>query len=79
MDSIGLVTMPKQQDLNRKKLSRISWLVDRVCGLYSRVGDRLKRDRSYVSRVARGVRRSDEVERALVAEFDKIERNLPRP
>ena len=71
--------MPKQQDLNRKKLSRIKWLVDRVCGLYSRVGDRLKRDRSYVSRVARGVRRSDEVERALVAEFDKIERNFPRP
>lgn len=70
--------MPKQQDPQRKKLSHITWLVDRLCGLYSRVGDRLKKDRSYVSRVARGVRRSDEVERALVAEFEKIQRAQPK-
>lgn len=70
--------MAKVQDPNRKKLARMSWLVDRICGLYSRVGDKLKRDRSYVSRVARGMRHSDEVERALVTEFDRIERNQPR-
>ena len=64
--------MTKNNDETRKKLRRLHRLLDALCGVYSRVGSRLKRDRSYVSRVARGERRSDEVESALISEFDKI-------
>ncbi len=43
-------------------------------GLYSRVAKKLGVDRSYVSRVARGERRSPEIEAALRAELKRIER-----
>lgn len=65
----------KRDDVTRNKLNRLHRLVEVVCGLYSRVGNRLNRDRSYVSRVARGERRSEEVERALVSEFNRIARD----
>jgi transcriptional regulator with XRE-family HTH domain len=42
-------------------------------GLYSRVARRLGVDRSYVSRVARGERRSQRVENALKRELLRIE------
>ena len=41
-------------------------------GLYSRVARKLGVDRSYVSRVARGERRSDEIEQALSSEFARV-------
>lgn len=44
----------------------------RYRGLYSRVARRLGVDRSYVSRVARGERRSRRVEDALRAEVKRI-------
>ena len=44
-------------------------------GLYSRVARQLGVDRSYVSRVARGERRSKKVEAALRAELKRIERS----
>ena len=43
-------------------------------GLYSRVARKLGVDRSYVSRVARGERKSKEIEAALAQELKKIER-----
>ncbi len=43
-------------------------------GLYSRVAQKLGVDRSYVSRVARGERKSPEIEAALQAEIKRIER-----
>ena len=43
-------------------------------GLYARVARRVGVDRSYVSRVARGERRSAQVEKALQAELRRIER-----
>ena len=43
-------------------------------GLYSRVARKLGVDRSYVSRVARGERRSPRIEAALEAEIKRIER-----
>lgn len=54
------------------QLARIHRLVDSLCGLYTRVAKRLKVDRSYVSRVARGERRSSQVEKALLSEFQRI-------
>ncbi len=42
-------------------------------GLYSRVARQLAVDRSYVSRVARGERRSPRVEAALKNELRRIE------
>lgn len=44
----------------------------RYRGLYSRVAKQLGVDRSYVSRVARGERRSKRVENALRAELERI-------
>lgn len=53
-------------------------------GVYSRVARQLGVDRSYVSRVARGERRSEEIENALRGELRRVEaalkaigRNLP--
>ena len=50
----------------------VNHYVQSLCGLYSRVARQLQVDRSYVSRVARGERRSEQVERALTTEFDRI-------
>jgi hypothetical protein len=41
-------------------------------GMYVRVAEALNVDPSYVSRVAGGKRRSQEIERALVAELRRI-------
>jgi hypothetical protein len=46
--------------------------VQSLCGLYSRIARQLNVDRSYVSRVARGERHSEEIERALSNEFTRI-------
>lgn len=43
-------------------------------GIYSRVAKQLGLDRSYVSRVASGERRSKKVEAALLAEIKRIEK-----
>jgi len=43
-------------------------------GIYSRVAEQLGIDRSFVSRVASGQRRSERVERALLKEIERIER-----
>ncbi len=59
-----------------KAKAKVSWIhryIQSVCGLYSRVARKLRVDRSYVSRVARGERRSEEVEAALIAEFKRAE------
>jgi hypothetical protein len=42
--------------------------------MYSRIARRLGVDRSFVSRVAKGQRHSPEVESALLAEFERAER-----
>lgn len=43
-------------------------------GIYSRVARELGIDRSYVSRVANGQRRSAKVEKALLKEIKRIEK-----
>jgi len=55
--------------LNRHQLYR---------GVYSRVAKQLGIDRSYVSRVASGERKSDRVEKALLREIQRIERVIKR-
>ena len=56
-----------------KSLSRLHQLIGSLCGLYTRVGNRLHVDRSYVSLVARGKRHSEAIERALISEFERID------
>ena len=46
-------------------------MIEAWCGIYSRVARRLGVHRSYVSRVARGERKSEEIEAALLAEYEK--------
>lgn len=60
----------------KKSKSKVAWInryIQSVCGLYSRVARKLGVDRSYVSRVARGERQSEEVETALITEFKRAE------
>jgi len=54
-------------------VEKVNRFVQTLCGLYSRVARRLGVDRSYVSRVAKGERRSEEIEKALTTEFDHIQ------
>ncbi|HET9182099.1 MAG TPA: hypothetical protein VFP59_08200 [Candidatus Angelobacter sp.] len=55
------------------KLKRLNALVETLCGIYTRVARRLAVDRSFVSRVARGERRSKTVESELLAEYERVE------
>jgi len=46
-------------------------------GLYARVAKRLRVNPSYVSRVARGKRQSDDVKKALLTELARISQMKP--
>jgi hypothetical protein len=65
-------TVAKEQS-STAKLKRLNALVESVCGLYTRVARRLGVHRSFVSRVARGERRSEPVEEGLLAELERFE------
>ncbi len=54
------------------KIKKLNALVERVCGIYTRVARRLGVHRTFVSRVARGERRSEPVENALINEYEQI-------
>lgn len=62
----------KDDDQLKKKVSILNRYVQSLCGLYSRIARQLQVDRSYVSRVARGERRSHQIEQALSTEFTRI-------
>ena len=65
---------PQRMDsLSNKKLNRLNRLVETLCGIYTRVARRFGVDRSFVSRVARGQRRSKLIEDALLAEYDRVQ------
>ncbi|MBZ5661189.1 MAG: hypothetical protein LAO08_12350 [Acidobacteriia bacterium] len=53
-------------------------LASLIRGLYGRVARQLKVDPSYVSRVARGERQSDEIEASLERELKRIMRLVSR-
>ena len=59
---------PKNQ---AAKLQKLKHYIQSLCGIYSRIARRLGVDRTYVSRVAKGERRSPEIETALIQEFDR--------
>ena len=61
------------QESSAAKLQKLKHYVETLCGIYSRIARRLGVDRTYVSRVAKGERRSPEVEEALVREFDRTQ------
>ncbi len=60
---IESTSMRKQPRLDLPSLYR---------GLYSRIARKLGVDRGYVSRVARGERRSEEVQQAIEAELERL-------
>jgi transcriptional regulator with XRE-family HTH domain len=57
----------------RDTLARINRYIQNLCGMYSRVARKLGVDRSYVSRVAKGERKSPEIEDALISEFKHVQ------
>ncbi len=66
------------KETQRQQLSRMRRWIQSFCGLYSRIADRFRVDRSYVSRVARGERTSPEISQALIAEFERIQKDTPK-
>ena len=65
-----------QEEVVESKLPLLNRYVQSLCGLYSRIARRFEVDRSYVSRVARGERRSKPIEEALTSEFNRITAEL---
>jgi len=65
-------TVAKEQS-STAKLKKLNALVESVCGIYTRVARRLGVHRSFVSRVARGERRSEPVEDVLLDELKRVE------
>jgi transcriptional regulator with XRE-family HTH domain len=65
-------TAAKEQ-ASTAKLKKLNALVESVCGIYARVARRLGVHRSFVSRVARGERRSEPVEDDLLAELKRVQ------
>jgi transcriptional regulator with XRE-family HTH domain len=59
------------------KLQKMRHYIDSLCGIYSRIARRLGVDRTYVSKVAKGKRRSPEIELALIREFDRTQEQTP--
>jgi hypothetical protein len=61
------------------KIRKLNDLIEGLCGIYSRVARHLGVHRTYVSRVARGERRSEEIENALIAEYERTRQSRPLP
>ena len=59
-----------------EQVRKVNNVVQTLCGLYSRIARKLGLNPSYVSRVARGERRSEIVEKALVQEFSRVQGEL---
>ena len=67
-------SVQKADSPSNKKLNKLNQLVERLCGIYARVARRMGVDRSFVSRVARGERRSEPIEEALLSEYDRVQK-----
>lgn len=63
-----------KEETAESKITKLQRLIDGVCGIYSRVARRLGVHRTFVSRVARGERRSAPVENALVDEYERAKK-----
>lgn len=61
--------MPRAKSVHKPAPTNLASLIR---GLYGRVARRLKVDPSYVSRVARGERQSEDIEAALEKELKRI-------
>jgi DNA invertase Pin-like site-specific DNA recombinase len=61
-----------QAQSSQVKIRKLNGLIERLCGIYSRVARQLGVHRTFVSRVARGERRSEPIEDALVAEYEQL-------
>jgi hypothetical protein len=73
------VVLMKAQHSTTVKLQKLNHYVQSLCGIYSRIARRLGVDRTYVSRVARGERRSPEVEAALIQDFERSVETPSKP
>jgi len=58
---------------NAATLQKLRHYIESLCGIYSRVARRMGVDRTYVSRVAKGERRSPDIEAALIRDFKRTQ------
>ncbi len=61
---------------DRLQLARLARCVEFFADLYSRIARRYDVDRSYFSRIARGERKSNQIEKALIVEFENFQTDL---
>jgi hypothetical protein len=71
VDSIAMFTRK-----DTPTLQQIRYLIESLCGIYSRVARRVGVDRTYVSRVAKGERHSPDVEAALIQDVKRIQDDM---
>jgi DNA invertase Pin-like site-specific DNA recombinase len=70
---MGQEKIPAKEKPSTARLRKLNTMVESVCGIYTRVARRFGLHRSFVSRVARGERRSEPVENVLLAELKRFE------
>ncbi len=68
----GVGRSMRKQASPKAKIRTLNGMVEKLCGIYSRVARRLGVHRTYVSRVARGERRSKAIENALLSEYERF-------
>lgn len=66
----------KTKDVDLLQLARVTKCVEYFGNLYSRIARRFGVDRSFVCRVARGSRRSVRIEKGLIGDFERFQKEL---
>jgi transcriptional regulator with XRE-family HTH domain len=73
MDRMDQEKAQKKESSSARKIKRLHQMIEALCGIYTRIARHLGVHRSMVSRVARGERRSEPIEDALLAEYDRLQ------
>ena len=63
-----------KEETQKASITRLNRLIDSVCGIYTRIARQFGVHRTFVSRVARGERRSEQIEDALAAEYKRVKK-----
>ena len=63
-----------KEETQKARITKLNRLIDSLCGIYTRVARQFGVHRTFVSRVARGERRSEPIESALAAEYERAKK-----
>jgi DNA invertase Pin-like site-specific DNA recombinase len=63
-----------KEETQKARITKLNRLINSLCGIYTRVARQFGVHRTFVSRVARGERRSEPIEGALAAEYERVKK-----